>query len=202
MKKRLFQRALILIVLVMLIGCASIPARVSSCQQMLANTFLASNRIPRKERQALLAFYKATHGGDNPPASGTFPCKSMMPPCQWSGATCASGHVTQLVYVGGFLSGGIPPELGNLSQLKVLVLSNNYLTGGIPAELGNLSQLKSLDLADNQLSGPIPPELGNLSQLQHLHLAGNELCVPQTAEIEAWIAGIGDHDLDKVPYCE
>lgn len=250
MKKRIGRRVLLITVLVMLTGCASIQARVSSCQQLLANTFSASNQIPRQEHQALLTFYKATHGGNNPPTTGTFPCKSMMPPCQWSGVTCVSGHVTQFVYAGSYLSGGIPPELGNLSQLKVLVLSNNNLTGEIPAELGNLSQLQTLrlsgnqlsreipaelgnlsqltllDLADNQLSGeipaelgnlselemiylsnnqlsgPIPPEFGNLSQLKHLQLAGNELCIPQNAEFEAWMAGIGDHVFEEVPYCE
>ena len=37
---------------------------------------------------------------------------------------------------------------------------------GIPPELGNLTNLKALRLGGNQLSGEIPPELGNLSSLE------------------------------------
>ena len=38
------------------------------------------------------------------------------------------------------------------------------MTGEIPAELGNLSNLEWLRLDDNQLTGEIPAELGNLSK--------------------------------------
>ena len=55
----------------------------------------------------------------------------------------------------------IPPELGNLANLTLLLhLSVNQLSGEIPPELGNLANLR--DLSINQLSGEIPPELGNL----------------------------------------
>ena len=60
------------------------------------------------------------------------------------------------------LMGGIPPEIGNLSRLKVLNLYNSSLTGSIPPELGNLSGLKELFLAKNlELSGCIPKALSN-----------------------------------------
>ena len=58
------------------------------------------------------------------------------------------------------LSGPIPPELGNLTQLQVLSLGGNQLSGPIPSELGAFQQLQVLYLQDNQLSGPILPELG------------------------------------------
>ncbi len=80
------------------------------------------------------------------------------------------------IYLGGRgLSGTIPKELGNLSSLTLLSLSENELTGTIPTELGNLSNLMGLDLGGNQLSGPIPTELGNLSNLMGLDLGGNQL---------------------------
>ena len=67
---------------------------------------------------------------------------------------------------GNKLSGEIPPELGNLSNMKSLDLRGNQLDGAIPPELGNLPNLKGLGLSQNQLDGAIPPELGNLSNLE------------------------------------
>ena len=46
------------------------------------------------------------------------------------------------------------------------------MSGGIPPELGNLANLTQLWLYGNELSGGIPPELGNLANLEGLHLGG------------------------------
>ncbi len=73
------------------------------------------------------------------------------------------------------LSGSIPPELGNLSNLTTLYLSGNQLTGPIPPELGDLSNLTTACLHSNQLTGPIPPDLGSLSSLDTLYVYGNQL---------------------------
>ena len=73
------------------------------------------------------------------------------------------------------LDGQLPPELGNLSALTTLWISDNSLTGSIPKELGNLSNLRILALNRNDLTGSIPKELGNLSSLQELYLNGNDL---------------------------
>ena len=73
------------------------------------------------------------------------------------------------------LAGVIPPELGELSELRFLHLYGNELSGEIPPELGRLVYLDTLDLGDNQLTGPIPPELGQLSRLVSLDLSANWL---------------------------
>jgi internalin A len=67
----------------------------------------------------------------------------------------------------------LPPELGQLTQLKELNLSANQLTS-LPPELCQLTQLKELYLGGNQLISLLP-ELGQLTQLKELNLDGNQL---------------------------
>ena len=64
-------------------------------------------------------------------------------------------------------------------RVTQLDLSDNQLTGSIPEELGNLSQLEWLSLRENQLTGRIPPELDSIDTL---YLYGNESlgCLPNT----------------------
>ncbi len=69
----------------------------------------------------------------------------------------------------------IPPELGNLINLRDLDLSSNNLSGSIPEELGNLVNLQELDLSSNDLSGSVPDELGNLMSLTLLDVSFNAL---------------------------
>ena len=73
------------------------------------------------------------------------------------------------------LSGAIPPQLGNLTNLQYLWLDGNRLSGSIPTRLGRLTELLGLHLQDNQLSGPIPTQLGSLSKLIELQLGHNQL---------------------------
>ena len=88
------------------------------------------------------------------------------------------GNLTEMIQLDlhhNELSGSIPAALGNLSNLEYLALRANELSGPIPAALGNLSKLATLDIYLNELSGSIPAELGNLSKLEHLGLSYNEL---------------------------
>jgi hypothetical protein len=96
-------------------------------------------------------------------------------PCSWYGVTCQFSSVTGLELTSNNLSGSIPAELANLSNLVHLAISYNNLSGTIPSWLGNLQFLETLDLRYNQFSGSIPPQLGNLSNLTDLSLGNNQL---------------------------
>lgn len=54
---------------------------------------------------------------------------------------------------------------------KFRALPGNKITGQIPIEFGNLSNLVTLDLENNRLSGEIPDTLGKLPKLQILWVA-------------------------------
>ena len=103
-------------------------------------------------------------------------------------------QLEQLILGGTQLTGPIPTELGQLSDLRRLSLRGNQLTGPIPAELGRLSQLQVLFLSSNQLTGEIPAELGQLSQLEQLELSDNQLTgtIPaelgQLTQLKMWLA--------------
>ena len=84
------------------------------------------------------------------------------------------------------LSGTIPSELGDLSNLQILWLFSNSLSGTLPSELGSLSNLGYLDLYNNSLSGTIPSELGDLSNLQILYLNSNSL----SGTIPSWLGSL------------
>ena len=95
---------------------------------------------------------------------------------EWAGVgTDDTGRIKWLFLSDNQLTGEIPPELGNLTNLKRLGLSDNRLTGAIPPEIGNLSNLDWLAFADNRLSGAIPPQIGNLINLRWLYLDENQL---------------------------
>ena len=70
------------------------------------------------------------------------------------------------------LTGEIPSELGNLTNLSVLRLFYNNLTGEIPSEIGNLYKLTFITLKYNQLSGEIPQQVCNLVENNNLYLPG------------------------------
>ncbi len=109
----------------------------------------------------------------------------------WSGIDLGYGRVAILqVPYGKSLNGKIPAELGNLTGLSSLLLSDNQLTGEIPAELGNLTNLWSLLLDGNQLTGEIPSELGNLTELRDLYLQNNQL----TGEIPSELGNLARLD--------
>ncbi|KAF9677385.1 hypothetical protein SADUNF_Sadunf08G0102100 [Salix dunnii] len=83
-----------------------------------------------------------------------------------------------LILAGCGFSGSIPDELGNLAELSFLALNSNILSGTIPASLGKLYWL---DLAENQLTGTIPicknysPGLDLLLNAKHFFKASFDL---------------------------
>ena len=124
------------------------------------------------DRAALVALYNATDGVNWSNNSGW---TSDAPLGEWHGVFAYDSRVHGLLLSDNLLSGQIPPELGNLTNLESLWLDGNQLDGQIPPELGRLTNLDWLNLGKNRLSGQIPPELGRLANLEVLNLSNNRL---------------------------
>ena len=139
------------------------------------------------DRAALVALYNATEGGSWNNRTNWL---SGRPLDEWHGVTTDSGgRVTALNLVSNRLVGALPAALGDLTNLRTLILwSNDELTGPIPAWLGDLTNLRWLILGGNGLTGEIPPELAGLSNLTSLDLRSNGL----TGEIPPELAGLSN----------
>ena len=95
------------------------------------------------------------------------------------------------------LTGSIPPEIGNLTNLTYLDLRTYQLTGSIPSEIGNLTNLTWLKLEDQQLTGEIPESICNLVENNcNISIYNNQLCPPYPSCIEDYV---GDQDTSDCP---
>ena len=84
--------------------------------------------------------------------------------------------LTELTYLnlyGNNIMGSIPTTIGNLNNLTLLNLSSNNFSDGIPSEIGNLVNLTQLSIGLNGLTGTIPSSFQNLTNLRSLFLAGH-----------------------------
>ncbi|KAH7440795.1 hypothetical protein KP509_03G010900 [Ceratopteris richardii] len=141
------------------------------------------------EVQALMVIKQ--HLDDPTNALGSWDANSV-DPCSWYHVTCSvqTSLVTNLGLPNLRLSGTLPPEIGNLTNLQSLMLENNNISGQLPFEIGKLSKLVSLDLSNNHISGPLPQSLGQLKSLTYLRLNNNSFSGP----FPAWLQNI--HVLD------
>lgn len=131
---------------------------------------------PETDRDALLAIYEM----NGPSWLRNDNWATDAPLGEWYGVTTdANGRVVELDLDSNGLVGQLPPELTNLTELRVLNLSNNAgfweNRWFLPDSLHRLSQLEVLDLGSNYIGGVLYPELGSLSRLRVLDLESHQL---------------------------
>jgi len=129
---------------------------------------------------ALVALYTSTNGDSW--TTNTNWLDSSQPLETWHGLSLVNNRVTSINLGDNNLTGSLPTEIGDFTELNYLGLWSNLITGTIPSEIGNLSNLVELDLSPNAFSGTIPPEIGNLTNLEILWLNQNGLTgsIPQS----------------------
>lgn len=125
-----------------------------------------------RERAVLVAFYEGTNGPEWVDQRGWL---SDAPVCEWYGVTCDGGRVVSLTMNWNNLTGQLPAEMAQLTQLHTLVLYYNKLSGALPPELAELQKLNALILHHNYFEGELPPAYGQMASLRILDLEGNKL---------------------------
>ena len=134
--------------------------------------------INAAERKALLAIYKAATGYNDEKLEewatqkGCYVNPGVINLRLWCGVEHVddAGRVAEFDLSGNDFTGTISPELGKLTGLTKLDLSDNELTGGILA-VRELTNLTALNLSDNKLEGPIQTALQDLGKLTYLNLS-------------------------------
>ena len=83
------------------------------------------------------------------------------------------GDLTELrvlIMTGGVLQGSIPEAIGNLKNLEYMCIGENHLSGKIPESVGNLKKIKRFQIKDCDISGSIPESIGDMDSLEYLSI--------------------------------
>ncbi|KAJ9132896.1 hypothetical protein P3X46_033720 [Hevea brasiliensis] len=113
--------------------------------------------------------------------------------CSWYGVTCDefSRRVVALNFTSGcltsFLVGTLPDSIGDLGELRALVIPHNAFFGEIPVSVCKLQFLEVLELQGNNLSRRIPDQISNLRSLGVHNLSFNSF----NGNIPAILIGYG-----------
>lgn len=106
--------------------------------------------------------------------------KASSPPClpgvdNWAGIICSNGHVVGISLKGFGLHGDLPEELGRLTELVALDISENEFSGKLPESWGSLTLLREVNLSGNHLEGALPSTWSSMKSIQYLDLSKNKL---------------------------
>ena len=124
-------------------------------------------------RAGLTALYRATDGENWINDENWL---SDLPLQEWHGIEADNrGHIVAINLARNNLNGTLSPELGQLKELRALILFENNLIGEFPIELVNLSGLDRFFVGGNQLVGCIPPELQDIPDTD-LYAVGLPTC--------------------------
>ena len=173
-------------------GATGLCAQIDDEFQEWLRTIPDGNRtdcdVAQVERLALTGLHDVTGGSSwaNRGAWGTD-----APLGDWHGVATEDGRVVELALPGNGLSGAVPAEIANLTELTVVDLTGNDLSGAVPSAVAGLQELAELRVGLNTgLEGALPFALRQLERVRVLLYDGTGLCASPSPDFQAWYAAI------------
>ncbi len=153
--------------------CSITNSVVSNLELLTGVTTLDLNPLESPDYNDLIAFYNAMNG-DNW-INNTNWLDTNVPLSLWNGLTVVDNRVTEINLVNNNLTGSIPDEIANLTNLERFDFNINNVFGSINPLLGSLTNLTYIDLRNNNLTGTIPNEITQLNNLFVFVVSNNNL---------------------------
>ncbi len=144
--------------------------------------------VAHVERLALTDLHDVTGGASwaNRAAWGTD-----APLGDWHGVSTEDGRVAGLALSANGLSGPLPPEIANLTELRVVDLAGNDLSGAFPGAIAGLHGLAEVRVGRNPgLEGALPFALRGLERVRVLLHDNTGLCASPAPDFQAWYGAI------------
>eukprot|EP00884_Botryococcus_braunii_P017609 jgi/Botrbrau1/4531/Bobra.60_2s0020.1 len=88
---------------------------------------------------------------------------------------CNLTQLEQVIRLRNIINGTLPAAWSQLAHLTYLRLSYNHLNGSLPSAWGNLTELKALGLFENKLTGPLPRSWSGMRALMSVYLSNNSI---------------------------
>ena len=144
--------------------------------------------VARVERLALAGFHDMT-GGPSWTNRGAWATDTPLE--DWHGVATEQERVVEVALPGNGLSGALPAEIANLTELTAVDLTGNDLFGAVPTAIAGLRELAELRLGGNPgLEGALPSALRRLEQLRTLLHDDTGLCASPAPDFQAWYTAI------------
>ena len=130
--------------------------------------------VDENDSLALVTFYHAMDGANWTNNSGWL----TGPVSLWFGVTIEYDRVTEITLSNNNLTGVLPIDLEQLSQLRILSLFLNNISGELPDIFGNMGSLEELVISKNDMTGIVPSSIAELTSLRQLVLLSNGFIGP------------------------
>lgn len=125
----------------------------------------------RSDSLALVAIYDSLSGGQWANSTNWKSTKLEF----WYGVTIKDFRVQKVELNNNNLSGKLPPEIKDLTNVDTLNLGNNTVWGNIPSAILEMESLQLLDLSNNEIDSLPAKMAASLTALNTLDVSGNSL---------------------------
>jgi hypothetical protein len=128
-------------------------------------------QVNESDSLTLVTFYHALDGDNWVDNTGWL---TATPVSEWEGITVEGDRVVSIYLRQNNMVGVIPPEIGQLTELRTIHVYQSGIQAPLPESLAALDKLEVLMLQGNLIGGPFPAVVTELESLRALDLYANQ----------------------------